>query len=139
MNPSLKIDRKSGMWLWHCFGCDAGGTVIDFVMKMEGVSFTEAYRKLAGNDGDRPVKKSAPPKKELSTAKLQKLLGRVVAFYRRSFVKDRRGEKYLSQKRGITQAGLFEAFGVGFSNGTLLEAIPQKGDIVEGLLRIPVA
>lgn len=36
--PSLVI--SPGKNLWHCLGaCQAGGTVIDWVMKSEGVSF----------------------------------------------------------------------------------------------------
>ena len=32
--------------LWHCFGCHAGGTAIDWIMKIEGLSFREAADKL---------------------------------------------------------------------------------------------
>src|SRR6185312_5384920 len=36
--PSLVISPKKN--LWHCLGaCQTGGTVIDWVMKSEGVSF----------------------------------------------------------------------------------------------------
>ncbi|MBK6514319.1 MAG: hypothetical protein IPG04_09415 [Polyangiaceae bacterium] len=39
--PSLVITPDSN--LWHCLGaCQAGGSVIDFVMKAEGVSFRHA-------------------------------------------------------------------------------------------------
>ena len=31
---------------WHCFGCGAGGSVIDFVMACFGLSFADACRKL---------------------------------------------------------------------------------------------
>ena len=31
--PSCKIDTAKK--LWHCFGCDAGGNVLDFVAKLE--------------------------------------------------------------------------------------------------------
>lgn len=43
--PSLKLysGEKSG---WHCFGCGAGGTVIDFVMKLFGISFQQALVRL---------------------------------------------------------------------------------------------
>ena len=30
--------------LWHCFGCQQGGSVIDWVMKTEGVSFRQQLR-----------------------------------------------------------------------------------------------
>lgn len=38
--PSFSVSQDRGMY--HCFGCGAGGTVINFVMDIEGVSFQEA-------------------------------------------------------------------------------------------------
>ena len=45
-NPSLSVDETKG--LFHCFGCDAKGDVIELVRKMENVSFREALKKLEG-------------------------------------------------------------------------------------------
>src|SRR5215216_4982049 len=43
--PSLVITPEKN--LWHCLGaCQAGGTVIDWVMKAEGVSFRHAVELL---------------------------------------------------------------------------------------------
>jgi len=43
--PSLVISPKKN--LWHCLGaCRAGGSVIDWVMKAEGVSFRHAVELL---------------------------------------------------------------------------------------------
>ena len=42
--PSLKITPSKN--LFHCFGCGAGGSVIDWVIKTQGVSFRHA-----GNQG----------------------------------------------------------------------------------------
>ena len=51
-NPSLSVDETKG--LFHCFGCDAKGDIIELVRKMEGVSFREALKKLeSGNTTDR--------------------------------------------------------------------------------------
>lgn len=36
---------------WRCFGCGAGGDVISFVMKKEGVEFGEALKMLASRAG----------------------------------------------------------------------------------------
>ena len=38
--PSLKI--YGGTKGWHCFGCNRGGSVIDFVMEQEGCDFRTA-------------------------------------------------------------------------------------------------
>ncbi len=43
--PSLKIDVSKQ--LWHCFGCNQGGDIFSFLMKLEGLSYPEAVRKLA--------------------------------------------------------------------------------------------
>ena len=43
--PSLVISPRKN--LWHCLGaCNAGGTVIDWVMRAEGVSFRHAVELL---------------------------------------------------------------------------------------------
>ena len=40
--PSLKVYKNTGGW--HCFGCERGGSVIDFVMMHENCSFPAAVR-----------------------------------------------------------------------------------------------
>lgn len=47
--PSFNVDPVRGFY--HCFGCGAGGSVFNFVMQMEGVSFPEALRTLADKAG----------------------------------------------------------------------------------------
>jgi DNA primase len=43
--PSLVVSPKKN--LWHCLGaCQAGGSVIDWVMRAEGVSFRHAVELL---------------------------------------------------------------------------------------------
>lgn len=54
---SLKIYR--GNKGWHCFGCGKGGSVIDFVMELYGISFPQAVVRLnsdfgLGLTGQRP-------------------------------------------------------------------------------------
>ena len=41
---SLKVYPGSGGW--HCFGCNAGGTVIDFVMRLFNLNFKQAVLRL---------------------------------------------------------------------------------------------
>ncbi len=43
--PSFNVVPKKG--IFHCFGCGAGGSVIDFVMRQERLEFIEALEKLA--------------------------------------------------------------------------------------------
>ena len=45
-SASLKIYDKTNTY--YCFGCGAGGDIFDFVQRMEGCSFKEAYLMLGG-------------------------------------------------------------------------------------------
>ena len=44
--PSLKIYKDTGGW--HCYGCERGGSVIDFVMEHENCNFPTAVRAIDG-------------------------------------------------------------------------------------------
>jgi DNA primase len=48
-SPSFNVRPSVGRY--HCFGCGEGGDVIDFVMKVDGLEFTEAVEYLAGRIG----------------------------------------------------------------------------------------
>ena len=64
--PSLIISPRKN--LFHCFGCEAAGTVIDWVMKTQGVSFRfacEILQKDAGlvaEGGTQTVKQNTTTK-----------------------------------------------------------------------------
>lgn len=47
--PSFHVRPQLGFY--HCFGCSEGGDVIDFVMKVNHLPFTEAVEYLAGQVG----------------------------------------------------------------------------------------
>ncbi|HZG02847.1 MAG TPA: DNA primase, partial [Streptomyces sp.] len=48
-SPSFHVSPSKG--LYHCFGCQAGGDTLDFVMKVDHLSFTEAVERLASQAG----------------------------------------------------------------------------------------
>ena len=48
-SPSFHVTPAKGYW--HCFGCQEGGDVIDFVRKIDHLSFAEAVEKLAARTG----------------------------------------------------------------------------------------
>ena len=50
-SPSMNVRPTHGTF--HCFGCGEGGSVFDFVMKIEHVGFVEAVERLADRVGYR--------------------------------------------------------------------------------------
>ena len=59
--PSLVVSPDKN--LWHCLGaCNVGGTVIDWTMKMQGVSFRHAVELLREQPSSLAAESSAPVK-----------------------------------------------------------------------------
>ncbi len=138
--PSFTVNPKTN--LYHCFGCDAGGDVIGFICKMDKITFREAVEKLnrhapTGNRKSKapyPAVESPHPAPSVNRTHL---LNRVVSFYHQSFCEDPRGREYM-RTRGISDNAIFSDFTIGYSNGTLLNTIPDEGDIREALKEIGI-
>jgi DNA primase len=47
--PSFTVDPANN--LYYCFGCNEGGDLYDFLMKVEGLDFVEAVEQLARRTG----------------------------------------------------------------------------------------
>ncbi|MGH6998099.1 MAG: CHC2 zinc finger domain-containing protein, partial [Phenylobacterium sp.] len=86
--PSLVVSTAKN--LWHCLGaCAAGGSVIDWVMRAEGVSFRHAVELLrtdepvSGRAGPPPGRtvRALLPATVSADANDAELLGRVVGYY----------------------------------------------------------
>ena len=129
-SPSLVVSPKKN--LWHCLGaCQTGGTVIDWVMKAEGVSFRHAVELLRA---DVPVGGAAPVK--IST--VRKLpapvdvsrddagaMEQVVAFYHETLKQAPEALRYL-EKRGLNHPEMVERFRLGYANRSLGLRLPAK-------------
>jgi DNA primase catalytic core len=147
--PSFTVNPKTN--LYHCFGCNDGGDVIGFVSKTEGIGFRQAVQKLSSNgssqqsavsklnkgNGSKPSSLTAAVTPPVQPVNKTHLLNRVVSFYHKSFCEDQRALQYL-QSRGIADNGVFSDFQIGYSNGTLLNTIPDEGDILESLKQIGI-
>lgn len=129
-----------GRNLWHCFGCDKGGSAIDFVALADGITTGEAIRRLAEQSGGliRPaVAVAAPPEPPPMTPERQKLLNKAAEFYHKAFLTAPDGRAYL-RGRGLTDAALYETFRVGYADGTILDAIPPEGDVLDDLKAVGI-
>lgn len=135
--PSFTVNPKTN--LWHCFGCGAGGDAIGFLTKKEGLGFREAVARLKGGNGKGSAASPPAPKARTTTdppkpapaaspANRTRLLNRAVSFYHQTFCEDPRARDYL-KARGITDAAALEDFQVGYANGTLLNTVPDDGDL----------
>jgi len=137
-NPSLSINPTKN--LFQCFGCGAAGDVIRFVELIDHVDFKEAVKRLSDNGLQvMPPKPSRPASAQPPglTAKLQKLLARVIEFYHTAFGEDPRARQYL-EKRGITDKAVLSAHKAGFANGTLLNVLPAEGEVKSQLKQLGI-
>ena len=96
--------------VFHCFSCDAGGTVLDFVAAMEGCSLFEAARRIQAIGCSPDGLESAPNGKELVTKGR-----RVPAPLHFTLTGIDSSHPYLAE-RGIAEETAIE-FGVGFYAG----------------------
>ena len=150
--PSLIITPEKN--LWHCLGaCQTGGSVIDWVMKAEAVSFRHAVELLrekyfpslvAAPKRGRPatdgrsyprhsIGKKLPEFAEPSESDAV-LLKRVVGYYQEQLKQSPEASAYL-QSRGLGSSELVERFQLGFANRTLAYRLPAKQVKAGGELR----
>jgi DNA primase catalytic core len=135
--PSFHVTPSKN--LFHCLGCHAGGSVIDFIMRQDGLTKSEAVAWLKENSGatfTRPAVVPAAPARILKPEDAEALLQRVVKFYVRTLRKDPAGMGYLN-RRNLSGTTL-EFFQVGYSNGSLLRALPKSGDLIRNLKTLGV-
>jgi DNA primase len=129
--PSLVVSVSKN--LFNCFGCQAGGGVIDWVMRTQGASFRHAVELL--RDGS-PSESSAPSAiKPTPTRKLPapvsldadecRLLAQVVDYYHETLKASPEGLAYL-QSRGLAHPELIDRFRLGLANRTLGLRLPEK-------------
>lgn len=135
--PSFVVTPSKN--LWHCLGCDKGGSVIDLIMELEGLTFKQAVDKLLTNNGLIHRGVEPPRRKEVTVPeeKTQQLLERAVTVYEKNLPDSDHSKQYL-EHRGITDAGLFSRHRVGYCTGKLSAILPGNGNIREELKAIGI-
>jgi DNA primase catalytic core len=129
-----------GRNLWHCFGCDKGGSAIDFVALADGITTGEAIRRLAEQSGGlvrTAAAIAAPHAPPPRTAQQQTLLNKASEFYHKALFKHPEGRAYL-KARGLAEPALLETFRVGYANDTIREAIPPEGELLDDLKAVGI-
>ena len=130
-DPSLRV--TPGVNLWRCPPCGIGGSVIDWVMKMQGVSFRHAVELLRTDPA--LVASSRGPVKDSTVRKLpapftpsadeRAVLNQVIGYYHETLTNSPEALAYL-EKRGIKSGEAIARFKLGYANRTLGYRLPHK-------------
>jgi DNA primase len=134
--PSFRVSPSKNVF--HCFGCGAKGTVVDFVMRIEGVTFRHAVEILrAGDSAHRRCgvsRASAEEDHRLEAAALvsddaeisdEELRGVVADYYHETLKQSPEAQEYLAS-RSLDKGGLAARFKLGYSDRTLGYRLPQR-------------
>ena len=134
--PSFTVSDDKGFY--HCFGCGAHGSAIDFVMNSEGLSFPEAVERLAAQAGlqvpqDRPEDRQRAEKR----AGLIDVLEAACLWFEEQLASEagRESRDYLAG-RGLARDTV-KAFRLGFAprqRGVLAKALRARGITVDQLI-----
>ena len=132
--PSLVITPAKN--LWHCMGaCNTGGTVIDWVMKADGVSFRHAVELLRADHFPLAADPSPAGEARARCASCRRRCGwrpatgsccsRSWAIISETLSESPEALRYL-ETRGLHSAEMVERFRLGFANRTLGLRLPAK-------------
>jgi len=113
--PSFNVSQDKQFF--YCFGCSEGGDMFTFVMKIEGLTFVEALKKLAQKAGIQWTETEYHQlnAKERERLDLKKIMSAASEFYKKLLFSSN-GEKvrlYLGGRK-INKATV-ECFGLGFA------------------------
>ncbi len=128
--PSLSINPTTN--LWQCFGCNKGGDAIRFIELFDQVDFKEAIKRLTPLNLQEEHTDNHHETTEQTQPAHQQYLERVISIYENNFTQKNTGKTYLN-KRGITDAGLFNRYRLGLCDGSLKEILPNNGDTLDTL------
>lgn len=111
--PSFTCSSEKG--LFYCFGCQTGGDIIAFLMKIENLSFHEAMEKLADMAGVAYRPEKPLTQEEQRRANLRKLLEHTKAFYHKNLMSSSGSiAREYAKNRNLTQATC-DKFELGFA------------------------
>ena len=137
--PSFSVSAEG---FFKCFGCDKGGSVFNYLMEIEGLSFPEAVKEVAERSGvplpepvDKPKFEKARKRKEKQDREKKKVieLNQIAMEHweeqlRSDKPKAKAAREYL-ESRGIDQETI-NTFRIGYSEDsweTMLNLLKEKG------------
>lgn len=127
--PSFTVNEQKGFY--HCFGCGAHGSIFDFVMQNERVSFPEAVERLAALAGlAMPRAEPADAERARRRQSLFEVLERAASFFEQALrmPEGKPARDYL-RGRGLDEAAIAR-FRLGFAlagRSSLKAALSRDG------------
>ena len=123
--PSFNVSPDRG--IFHCFGCQAGGDVLSFLMKHENLTFPEAARQVAAEVGVEIPETRGDSESASRGEQIFQALKLAQDCYQQELASPRgeAGRKYF-EARGL-DAKTIQEFGLGY--------VPDAWDTVDGAMR----
>jgi DNA primase len=118
-HPSFAVYPETRSF--YCFGCNAGGDVIDFVRRADNLSFREALERLSNGQAPTP---SNSPRPEILSLDDRMILTAATAVYHETLLKTPKALKYL-EGRGIGMP-VVRRCRLGYSDGRSLRPYLQR-------------
>ena len=123
--------------IYYCFGCHAGGGVVNFIMQIEGLDFPDAVRFLAKRAGMEIPEDEAYHSQYQKQERLWALCKDAARFFRQQLFSPvgKPAQAYI-QKRALSMDTV-KRFGLGFSPdawATLTDTMKEKGYRLDELI-----
>ncbi len=131
--PSFTCSSEKG--LFYCFGCQEGGDIIAFLMKIENLSFREALERLADQAGLEYRPQEALTGDEQRRQTVRKVLDFAREYYHKNFM-SRAGEHartYVKSRQLTKETCEHFELGLSLAQGALTGAAKQTGYTDEDL------
>ena len=138
--PSFTVSEEKG--IYHCFGCQAGGSVFNFLMQYDHLAFPEAVERVAKRYGiviERNEQSSAV-RAAGDREHLYRINEQAAAHYQKNLFRHPEGRKALEYlaSRGVDEAAA-RKFMLGYApqgGSGLLQLLRQENVAVHDLLRL---
>jgi DNA primase len=125
--PSFSV--SPGKQIYHCFGCGKGGSVINFIMEIENLSFPEAVEFLAKRCGMKMPEQDRDPGRPRREKLFALNRDAAMFFHEQFFLPERKTAQTYAAERGIGPKAV-KSFGLGYAPDSwdaLARAMKDKG------------
>ena len=124
--PSFMVSPE--LQIYKCFGCGESGDVFNFLMKYDGMEFSEALSELAERAGVKlkPMAGGAHRSEKQEVVALNTLAAKLYRYLLQKHAMGKEGLVYLVEKRGLLPKTI-EAFELGYA--------PNKPDVLVNFLK----